>query len=184
MWEISITDQLLSFVLSIALGAFLCLTYDVLRAVRKNGFNSFWTVFFTDIFFWLFSAILTFLLLIARTNGEIRGYVLIGELLGFVIFRLLLSKVFLLIIDFLIAKLLKLLRLIRKNFYYFFIKIEKRIDKIILLFCKKTKTMLKIVKKLLKNSAKLLYIKRNNVNVESADERQASTESKTVTIKE
>lgn len=50
------------------------------------------SVFIGDMFFWIVSAFVTFIFLLSRTNGEIRGYVLISMLLGFVIWRITLSK--------------------------------------------------------------------------------------------
>ncbi len=92
MWEISLKGQLLSFAAALVLGAALCLFYDVLRALRSTGFNSFAAVTVTDIFFWLTAAVFTFLLLLGLSGGEIRGYVLLGEAAGFVLCRVTLSK--------------------------------------------------------------------------------------------
>ena len=92
MWEISLKGQLLSFAAALVLGAALCLFYDILRALRSTGFNSFAAVTVTDVFFWLTAAVLTFLLLLGLSGGEIRGYVLLGEAAGFMLCRVTLSK--------------------------------------------------------------------------------------------
>ena len=91
MWEISNSNQIISFLFSMCLGAIFCIIYDVIRAVRKVCLSSFFAITVTDILLWVFYAFVTFIFLIARTDGEIRGYVLIGELLGFVIIRVSIS---------------------------------------------------------------------------------------------
>lgn len=92
MWEISVNGQVISFLLSLILGAMYCALYDILRALRKHGRNSYFAVFFEDITFWLIAAFGTFIFLLSRTSGEIRGYVIAGHLIGFVIFRFTLSR--------------------------------------------------------------------------------------------
>ena len=82
MWEIDNYDQVITFLLSLVLGATFCAFYDVIRAVRRVCFNSFIAVNICDIVTWIIYAFVTFIFLISRTNGEIRSYVLFGELCG------------------------------------------------------------------------------------------------------
>lgn len=167
MWEINVVGQAITFALSLALGGVLCTFYDVLRAIRKAGINSFWSVFLTDIIFWVVSAFVTFIFLISRTNGEIRGYVLIGEIFGFVIFRISISKILFSVFLFLLVNVKKIYMLMAKNFYCLYYKSETIFIKIWLIMVKKTKRVGKTIKKLLKNRGKLLYTDNNNANMEN-----------------
>ncbi len=170
--------------LSLILGAMLCFFYDIFRALRKVGFNSFWSVFFTDVFFWIVSAFITFVFLMAKTNGEIRGYILLGELVGFIVCRLTLSKFVFLILYFVFKKVYRLYWFINTIFMRFYIKTESVFAKNAVNLLKKSGAVCNSVKKLLKNSLKLLYTNNDNIDVESVvDESKTSTESKTTTAK-
>lgn len=87
MWEISISGQMSACIYSAVFGALLCILYDIIRATRKAGADSFLAVFIGDVLFWLISAVAVFIFLVAVTNGELRGYVLFFCLIGFVIYR-------------------------------------------------------------------------------------------------
>lgn len=92
MWEIDNNFQLFSFGLSIALGVIFCILYDVLRAVRKISKMTDLAVFFQDIGYFMVIAFVVFLFLMAFANGEIRGYILLGILFGFILCFLTLSR--------------------------------------------------------------------------------------------
>ena len=95
MWEIHSTDQTVTFMLSWALGGLLCAVYDILRGWRSSLHSGVLAVFFQDTFFGIFASVTTFLFLLARSCGEIRLYVLVGEAIGFVLFRMSFSGVLL-----------------------------------------------------------------------------------------
>ena len=92
MWEIGLVHQLTGSAYSITVGIFFSLIYDILKAfclTKKCGILS---VFIKDIIFSLFAAFVTFMLLMARSNGAIRGYILFFMAFGFVLFKVTLSK--------------------------------------------------------------------------------------------
>lgn len=111
MWEISNSLQLSGFLRSIALGMLLCALYDVFSALRKSGFNSVATVLVHDIIYFFLSAPIIFLFLLATTNGQIRLYALIGTAIGFIGFKLSLSK----LLVFLLSRLFLLLKFVFSN---------------------------------------------------------------------
>lgn len=162
MWEIDNTNQIITFLLSLCQGAVFCLLYDLIRAARKVCFNSFWSVFVTDIFVCILYAFGTFIFLIARTNGEIRGFVLVGETLGFVVFRITFSRLLFPIFCFIFTNTALLIRKFTRVIYGFNHKFEILIIKIV----KNVSEFFKSAKKLLKNALKLLYTNRNNANTE------------------
>lgn len=95
MWEISSLSQLSASLFAFLLGIGLSLIYDIIKATRKIGFNSYVIVFLGDILFSILSAVITFLFLLVFTNGELRGFILFFETLGFIFSRLTLSRLFL-----------------------------------------------------------------------------------------
>ena len=93
MWEIDIGEQLLFFGRSIVLGVIYCLSYDVLRALRRIVKISDISVSVQDIIFFIVISPITFLYLLAATNGELRFYIFIGIFLGFIISFYSLSRI-------------------------------------------------------------------------------------------
>ena len=92
MWEISNSLQAVCFLRAIILGLSLSLFYDIFSALRKSGLNSFFDVLVEDIIFFAVATPIIFLFLIATTNGEVRLYIILGIIIGFLILKLTLSK--------------------------------------------------------------------------------------------
>ena len=99
--EISLAVQLQGFVLAIAVGAALALVYDALKIVRTMMRSTPSHVFWMDMAFMTAAGIVTFLLALAASFGEVRFYLLAGEAMGFCLyfmtFGLISSRVFLLL---------------------------------------------------------------------------------------
>lgn len=70
------------FFLAIALGAGLSFLYDFLRVLRRMIRHGAVATGIEDLLFWLFGACLLFALMFYGTDGELRGYVLLGTLCG------------------------------------------------------------------------------------------------------
>lgn len=121
MWEISSYSQWMCFLYSVFLGCGICLFYDVLRIDRAIFKRSNLTVFFEDIFFWVIFAFCVYSFLIIFANGQIRAFILFGVFLGFILFRLTVSKLIFLIVK----PLKKLTKTIRKGYIKV---IEKTVD--------------------------------------------------------
>ncbi len=162
MWEINNYDQVITFLLSCGLGAFYCFVYDIIRSVRKVCLNSFLVITITDILLWIVYAFMTFLFMIARTKGEVRGYVFFGELFGFILFRISISKLIVPILSFVFVKMADINSAICKFADDFYGKFESVILKMVAYVFK----ILKSAKKLLKNALGLLYTNKNIINAE------------------
>lgn len=163
MWEIDVANQAVTFLYSLCLGGLFCAVYDTIRACHKAGLDSFLAVFITDIIFWVVFAFATFVFLIARTNGEIRAYVIFGEMIGFLLFRISFSRILFPALSFVFTKTALISRKANKCLNLFYIKTESLLLKIY----KGVVKILKSVKKLLKNRFKLLYTNKNNVKSEN-----------------
>ena len=92
MSQVNVADQAVSFLLSVALGAALGMLYCFFCSVREWGRRGVWQVFWQDMVFWGVCFVATFSFLLVRCRGEVRGFVYIGELLGFGLFRIVLFR--------------------------------------------------------------------------------------------
>ncbi len=86
MWEISNSDQLFAFFTALIFGVCYGIFFCLFKALRKAFRHSAIMVFIEDILFFVIIAVVTFLLLLALTNGEIRFFMLLGIFLGFSLF--------------------------------------------------------------------------------------------------
>ena len=156
MWEIDIAGQIFAFVYSILSGVVFCLIFDITRFIRKRFAPSNTAVFIMDIAYFTVLGFAEFCFFLATTNGEIRGFVFIGNIIGFAFCRFLLSGVFLRIVGF-IYRIVEFvagafnrfifapITVVFKKFYYCIIKL-----------CKKS---LFFMKKGLKKPKRLVYTK-------------------------
>ncbi len=102
MWEITLYNQIFGVLVSLSYGFCLALFYDILKAYCIKYSPSKLFVFFKDLLFAILAAVSEFLLLMALTNGAIRGYLLISQAVGFVLFRLFVSVYWLKVVSFLL----------------------------------------------------------------------------------
>ncbi len=169
MWEINNGLQLLTFARSLGLGVIICLCYDVLRALRKVCSFSTVGIFLQDIIFSLLTGFIVFLFLLSVTNGEMRGYVLMGLGMGFVAGRLSISIVWFGILKWISGRMKYVFRWVSGHIYSGFDKSTVNIG----IFLKKTG---KTIKKVLKTQAVLLYTKGNRKNRSRAYEGKTEKE--------
>lgn len=150
MWEIDIKLQLLGFLRAVALGAVFCVFYDFFRALRKHTSSSTFEVLLEDILYFAVCAPVIFCFLLATTNGEIRFFVFLGIILGFITVRLTISKAIVKALAFLIELIIKFYSLIRKGFEVFCKFISRIYASFLKLYNKIFEKAQKVVKKLLK----------------------------------
>ncbi|MCI8497620.1 MAG: hypothetical protein HFE85_05155 [Clostridiales bacterium] len=83
---ITISGQTMEFLLSAALGFGLGALYDLFRITRVilNPGRIF--VFVEDVLYWIICAVVSFLFILTVNRGEIRGFLLFGELMGAVVY--------------------------------------------------------------------------------------------------
>lgn len=85
--EITLSSQIAVFFGTLALGAVLSLFYDVFRVFDVLLVYNFKRVFLADVSYLILCAIATFTYMLIKSMGEIRGYILIGELIGWIACR-------------------------------------------------------------------------------------------------
>lgn len=156
--------SLLVFTISgIAIGIF----FDIFRIMRRTFKTPDIITYIEDIIFWIFTGIFFLFVLFKFNNGEIRSYVIIGLLLGVLIYMLTISKYFIKINVFIISLIKKvilypinliwnILKKILKPFSFIVINIRKEFKKI----CRKMFNIAKKVKKI----EKIAYGKKDFKN--------------------
>lgn len=140
MWEISNSSQIINLLYSAGFGIIICLVYDILRSLRcvlsfKNS-----VVFFQDVFFFVLLAISVFCFLLATTNGQLRGYIIFGIAVGFLICRFSFSIAFFMALKLIFLKICRFLMIIKHIF-------SKKMKKLLYLCKKLTFLLKKLLKK-------------------------------------
>lgn len=93
MWEIGLSDQVYTFLAAIAFGAAAGLLYDFFYFFRIERNCKSLYVFVLDLLYCLILAFTDFCFFLVRTNGEIRGYVYLAQILGFGLWRFTFSHI-------------------------------------------------------------------------------------------
>ena len=83
---IYLAEQTLFFLEAILLGFSFGLLYDALRITRVALPTPGWVLFLEDVFFFMVCAVGTFFFLMRAIDGQVRFFILIGEILGLVIY--------------------------------------------------------------------------------------------------
>jgi len=139
------------------MGAVICVLFDIFRVMRMFVRPTVLSAFWQDIVFWLVAAVLTYCFLLAYCYGITRGYVLFGELLGFLLCRFTLSAV-------LIAAMSRVVHVVRSIVAFVKIRIFRPISKKIRIFARvvaqKARVLQKIKNKLTENAKKHLNFRR------------------------
>lgn len=165
---IEVSNQTLIFLQSCLLGIVLGIIYDVFRVIRRAIKVNTIITFIQDFIFFILAAIITFTFFLQQTDGEMRMFVVIGELLGWVVYYLTIGKLVIKISESIIKVIKNIFKLIYniliKRIIRIIIKIYSKIKKILIKFKLIQKKYIQNSKYHLKKKEVLLYnlIKRKN----------------------
>ncbi len=161
MYSVPQNEQLAIFVLSLGLGFLLGVLYDIVRALRLSITHSKIVLIICDILYFIAFGLISFLFILALNKGEIRFYIIIGEVIGAVFYYVSLGIAVIKITDKLIALLHKLYSLVFKIICAPFKALGKLFSgfatKISRLFKKTEKKSSKIQKNLLPKARLYVY---------------------------
>ncbi|MBQ2676343.1 MAG: spore cortex biosynthesis protein YabQ [Clostridia bacterium] len=143
-----------TFFISMIVGVGLCLLYDVFRIIRLANKPDTVSGFVQDISFFVMAALVTFFNILVRCSGEIRWFVLLGELLGAICCRLTLSRLIMAISKGIIRFVKAVISLIDK---LIFSPVKGALRWIKALFCRVFGFLLKKISNLIKKCLKPLY---------------------------
>ena len=93
MW-FSLSQQTVYFLASIAFGAALAVIYDLVRAVRMLIRCGSVHILISDILFFFVCGVLTSLFALPFNKGDVRAFIVFGEAVGFLAYRLTLGRLF------------------------------------------------------------------------------------------
>ena len=82
MYSVPQSEQLTCFLCSLGMGFLLGILYDVLRVIRLSFTKSKIALIVFDILYFVLFGVLTFLFILALNKGEVRSYIIVGELIG------------------------------------------------------------------------------------------------------
>lgn len=90
----AISMEMRFFLASILCGIILLIVYDVLRIFRRVIKHAWLLVALEDLIFWLLSGIVIFRMMYEMNNGTIRGFAILGMMLGMIVYNKSLSPFF------------------------------------------------------------------------------------------
>lgn len=89
-----VQDEVIVFFLSCLLGGFFSFYYDCFRLFRQIIPHYGVIVFFEDILYFSSCAIIAFSFIVSKAAGEIRGFVFVGFIFGYILYFFTISIVF------------------------------------------------------------------------------------------
>lgn len=126
---ISLEAQTLIFLESILLGISLSILYDLLRAIRHTSRTGIFLTSLLDGFFWCAVLVAFFLFVIVIVQGEGRAYILLGAVLGAVLYYMTLSQLMLAIFSTIFRSIGRLFKTISQISHKIFGKIKCKFKK-------------------------------------------------------
>ncbi len=73
-------------------GMALCVFYDLMRIIRLISPPGKISAFLQDILWFAVASVMTYLICLAECKGEVRFYIIFGEICGFALFRVIVSR--------------------------------------------------------------------------------------------
>lgn len=86
MYSVPQSQQLTIFLCSLGAGFLLGILYDIMRTMRLSFTTSKVAVIIFDIVYFLLCGVLSFLFILALNKGEVRFYIIAGEMIGWVFY--------------------------------------------------------------------------------------------------
>lgn len=153
MLQFDIVDEFYIFLIAINYGLILGGIYDFYRVFRYFSKPKKILTAVEDILFWIIVTLIVFTFLVRKTNGIIRGFVILGFIIGYSFYIKVISKYSYLLLKEIFKLIFDLIGEIMKIILYPFKKILK-------FFGSKTDKMGMILKTTLRDSKKYLKITR------------------------
>jgi len=82
-----VADQIIVFLMLVILGTMIGLLFDIYRVLRKAHSLKKWGTNLGDAIFWVLTTSITYWFLLKYLWGEVRVYVFISMLIGFILYR-------------------------------------------------------------------------------------------------
>jgi spore cortex biosynthesis protein YabQ len=79
---------------ALLMGIFITFVYDILRIFRRVIPHGNWLISLEDIGFWIYCSVKVFLLMYHESNGTLRWFAVLGAMVGMVLYKVLISPLF------------------------------------------------------------------------------------------
>lgn len=153
MLGVRIIDEFYIFLIAINYGLIIGGIYDFYRVFRHFSKQRKLLAALEDLFFWIITALIIFIFLVNKTDGIIRGFVVLGFLIGYAFYMKVISKysyaLLKKIFELILGLISEIISLITYPFRKLFGTIGKRINKVGM-----------IIKMMLKDARKYIKIRR------------------------
>jgi spore cortex biosynthesis protein YabQ len=87
-----ITVEIHFFLVSLLWGGIILLTYDALRIIRRLIKHGTFFLAFEDLIFWITASVFIFSMMYGQNNGVIRGFSVMGMMIGMIIYHFMFSN--------------------------------------------------------------------------------------------
>ena len=158
--ELTFIQQSIAFLYSLLLGITLGVVYEIFKIIRLAFCCKKSSIFIIDLIYMLIASFSLFVFSIAFLQGHTRVYLIFGCFIGLFVFKLTIGRLF------------------SKIYCPLIINIKKLSNKIIFIFKKITKKLLKIGHKILYNISDRISIFRNKLSKTATDKRVMASDEK------
>lgn len=107
----SVSEQMVCLLWSVVLGLVLGVLYDVFRMIRLLIFTSNVSVFICDFLFMVISGFFSVVFSMGFSRGNTRYFIILGEILGFLFYRLTIGRFTVSVVSFLSQKIGRILKI-------------------------------------------------------------------------
>ncbi len=126
---VTLSEQTLIFLYSCLFGVILSCYFDLFRVIRLICGNRKTVTLVCDLLFFLSATVFVYLFFVRFCSGQIRLYVLIGELLGFLLCHFSVSALFMQFAVFVVGLVKRFLRFLARPWLAIYRFFRKKIDK-------------------------------------------------------
>lgn len=172
-----ITIELHFFLISVLWGALVLLAYDLIRILRRIIRHSAIFVTIQDLIFWIVASVFIFAMIYVKNSGTIRGFSVMGMVIGMVMYHYILSDFIVMLISRGILLLLRpfsfILKYIGKGLNFLVNKGKKLLNKVHIQLKKLMKSVkISVTKNKQKKKSKNEKVKRKKSKKEGSNKRK------------
>lgn len=107
-----VTNQAFIFFVFILTGFLIGILFDIFRVLRRSFKTSDIITYIEDIIFWIITGLIILYVSFVFNNGQIRGYTLLGLMLGGILYLLIFSNIFIKVMVTILNHIKKILKFI------------------------------------------------------------------------
>lgn len=114
--DFTLSEQMISLLYSLLCGVILGAVYDIFRTVRVVAGGRKRIIFVCDLFFMLIFTFVSFFYSMSVTRGNTRYFIVMGEIVGFLVFRLTVGRISVRFFEYLFVSIKKIIKIVIEKF--------------------------------------------------------------------